>query len=69
MKRLICAFAITCVVSFPAAAGNIPTDGITGSTPVPTETMEPGEIPTSGLSYEIADNAIDLIQMLIGVGI
>ena len=70
MKRFISTLAVTCLVSLPVIAGNIPTDGVTAPTPGETEMiLKPGEIPTSGISYEIADTALDLIQMFIGVGI
>ena len=69
MKRLVSTLALTCMISLSAYAGNIPTDGISAPTPDQSESTTPGDIPSGGLSYEIADSALDLIQMLIGVGI
>lgn len=77
MKRFAIGVALTFALAGSALAGEIPSGGITPPPPPPppsdgvraASTTAPGEIPTSGLSYEIADGAIDLIQMLIGVGI
>ena len=74
MKRLMIVVALTCVVSLPALAGNIPTVGIAPPPPPPdnvqaSTTTAPGDIPSGGITYEIADTALDFIQMLIGVGV
>jgi hypothetical protein len=71
MKRLVIAISLACVISTSAFAGEIPSVGITTTRPdgETGSTTLPGEIPSGGLSYEIADSALDLIQMLIGVGI
>jgi hypothetical protein len=73
MKRFVVVLALLALVSLPASAGEIPTGGIAPPPPPDgiqaTNQTAPGEIPTSGSSYEIADTALDLIQMLIGVGI
>jgi hypothetical protein len=71
MKRFLMLLAVACALSMSVSAGQIPSDGLTSSTPDGTDTSstQPGDIPSGGLSYEIADSALDLIQMLIGVGI
>ena len=66
MKRFLSALTLVWIVSFPVFAGNIPTDGITAPTPDP---ITPGEIATSGFTYEIADTALDFIQMVLSAGI
>jgi len=71
MKRIIVLLAFTCAFSISALAGQIPSDGLTSTTPDGTEiscTLH-GEIPSVGSSYEIADAALDLIQMFIGIGV
>lgn len=74
MKRFLSVLTLVCVVSIPALAGNIPTDGIAvptpGTTPgeVPTVGLT-GDVPTVGLTYQITDTTVDLIQMLLGFGV
>ncbi|HKO42787.1 MAG TPA: hypothetical protein VJU84_05830 [Pyrinomonadaceae bacterium] len=72
MKRFLSVLTLVCVTSIPALAGNIPTDGISapGTEPgeVPTVGIT-GDIPTGGLTYQIADTTVDLIQMLLGFGV
>jgi len=75
MKRLILSFALTLVLAPAAFAGDIPSGGITPPPPPPppdgmqaSTTTAPGEVPTVGLTYQITDTAVDLIQMLLGVG-
>jgi hypothetical protein len=71
MKHFMTAIALVCLVSATAVAGDIPSVGITSTTPdgaQPSSTA-PGEIPTGGSSYEITETALDLIQMFLGVGV
>ncbi len=71
MKRLTLVVFVTLVLVGTTFAGEIPSGGIAPPPPPPPGnaiTATPGEVPTSG-SYEIADAALDLIQMFIGVGI
>lgn len=74
MKRFLSVLTLVYVVSIPALAGNIPTDGITAPTPdtttgdVPTVGLT-GDVPSIGSTYEIADTTVDLIQMLLGFGV
>ena len=75
MKRLVLVLVFTCAVSLPTLAGNIPTVGVTPPPPPPSDgvqvsqTTAPGEIPTGGLNYQIADTALDFIQMMLSAGI
>ena len=75
MKHGIAVFALMCVFSITVVGGDIPTVGVTPPPPPPPDGMQastttaPGEIPTSGLTYEIADTTVDLIQMLLGFGV
>ena len=76
MKRLMMVLVFSISLSAPVIAGEIPTGGITPPPPQPpppdgmqsSSLLMPGEIPTSGLTYEITDTTLDLIQMLLGVG-
>jgi len=73
MKRFVITLALTCVFASPSFAGDVPTVGITPPPPPPdgmqaSTTTAPGEVPTVGLTYQITDTAVDLIQMLLGVG-
>lgn len=75
MKQGLATFALLCVLSITALAGDIPSVGIAPPPPPPPDEMQattttaPGEIPTSGLTYEITDTTLDLIQMLLGFGV
>ena len=76
MKHGLATFALLCVLSIPALAGDIPSVGITPPPPPPppdgmqaSTTMALGDIPSGGLTYQIADTTVDLIQMLLGFGV
>lgn len=75
MKHGIAAFALLCVLSITALAGDIPSVGIAPPPPPPSDGMQAststvlGEIPSGDLTYQIADASLDLIQMLLGFGV
>jgi hypothetical protein len=72
MKHFMTLMALVCIISTTALAGDIPSVGITSTRPdggQPTTTTAPGEIPTSGSSYEITEATLNLIQMFLGVGV
>lgn len=76
MKHGIAAFALVCALSITALAGDIPSVGIAPPPPPPptdgmqaSTTTVPGDIPSVGLTYQITDTTVGLIQMLLGVGI
>ena len=75
MRRFLIVAALTFTLATSASAGEIPSGGIVPPPPPPPDGMQtsttpaPGEIPTSGLTYEITDASIDLIQMLLGFGV
>lgn len=57
MKRLTMTLALTCVLSFSALAGEMPTCGITSEEPTTTETAAPGNVPTDGLAEQESTNS------------
>ena len=81
MKKIARAVLLTLLLSPSILAGEIPTSGITPPPPPPDgmqASTAPGDIPTVGLmgdipsggwTYEIADTAVGLIQMLLGYGV
>ncbi|HKO63106.1 MAG TPA: hypothetical protein VJV03_18235 [Pyrinomonadaceae bacterium] len=72
MKRLLLAALLSCAVSVTTFAGNIPTVGVTPPSPPPDgiqATTAPVEVPTVGFKYEIADSALDFIQLVLSAGI
>jgi hypothetical protein len=75
MKRLLLSLSLTLFISGAVLAGEIPTVGYTPPPPPPPDGMQastttvPGEVPTVGLTYEMTDTTIDLIQMLLGFGV
>ena len=75
MKKLMMVFVLSLSLSASAIAGEIPTGGIVPPPPPPPDGMQAStttvlsEIPSGGLSYQIADTTVDLIQMLLGFGV
>lgn len=73
MRRFAIVVAFTLALAISTAAGEIPSGGIAPPPPPPPDgiqaTTAPGEIPTSGSSYEITGTALELIQMFLGVGV
>jgi hypothetical protein len=75
MKRFFFALALTCALASSSFAGDVPSVGITPPPPPPPDGMQAstttalGEIPSGGLTYQITDASIDLIQMLLGFGV
>ena len=75
MKRFVIALALTCVLASSSFAGDVPSVGITPPPPPPPNGMQAstmadsGEVPTVGLTYQITDTTLDLIQMLLGFGV
>jgi len=73
MKKIASAVLLTPLLSISILAGEIPTSGFTPPPPPPdgmqaSTTTALGEVPTVGLTYQITDTTVDLIQMLLGVG-
>jgi hypothetical protein len=65
MKRLLMTIALSCALSVTVLAGQIPTVGF--NVPPPDETSTPttrGEIPTVGLSQQMSDVVLDLVQLV-----
>ena len=74
MKRLLLSLSLTLCITTSVVAGEVPTVGYTPPPPPPPDGMQastlvPGEIPSGGLTYEITDTTVDLIQMLLGFGV
>ena len=75
MKRLLLSLSLTLCISGVVLAGEIPTVGYTPPPPPPPDGMQastttvPGEIPSGGLTYQITDTTVHLIQMLLGFGV
>jgi hypothetical protein len=73
MKRFLMTIALTCVLSVTAFAGLIPSDGVTA--PPPDETTpttsatEPGPIPTVGLTQQMSEAALNLIQLVLSAAV
>lgn len=62
MKRLLTIFALTCALSVPVSAGQIPTVGTPQPPPLgSTNTTSPGDIPTSGTAEQIPDAALSAL--------
>lgn len=68
MKRFLITAALTCVLSGSALAGDIPTVGVMApppdEPPAPTAT---GDVPSVGLTQEVTETALTLIQLALGV--
>jgi hypothetical protein len=75
MKRILLSVALSAVLANTVVAGDIPSGGIVPPPPPPPDGMQAstttalGEIPSGGLTYQITDASIDLIQMLLGFGV
>lgn len=70
MKRFLMTAALTCAVSVPTLAGDIPSDGLTATTPdepTPTSTTAPGDVPSVGYADETSDAGLNLMQMMVGL--
>lgn len=70
MKRFVLAVALTCVLTGSALAGDIPSVGFTAPPPdeptLTTTTTAPGEIPTVGLTQQMSEAALTLVQLMLG---
>jgi hypothetical protein len=67
MKRLLMTIALSCALSGTVLAGQIPTVGFTAPPPDETSTpTTPSDIPTVGLSQQMSDAALDLVQLVLG---
>ena len=75
MRRLLIVAVLTFTLASSALAGEIPSGGIVPPPPPPPDGMQAstttaaGEVPTVGLTYQVTDTTIDLIQMLLGFGV
>ena len=70
MKRFAMTVALTCVLSGSALAGEVPSVGVTAPTPdetTPTTSAPaPGDIPSGGLTQQVSEAALTLIQLVLG---
>jgi hypothetical protein len=67
MKRFVMSMALTCVLSASALAGEIPTVGVTAPPPdEPPPVTAPGEIPSGGLTQQMSETALSLVQLILG---
>jgi hypothetical protein len=70
MKRFLMTMALTCVLSVTVLAGQIPSVGVTEPPPdeptLTTTTTAPGEIPTVGLTQQMSEAALTLVQLMLG---
>lgn len=67
MKRLLITLALTCVLSVPALAGDIPT--VPGTQPQPngaTSAPAPGDIPISDTTEQISDATLSALLTVLG---
>lgn len=75
MKRLLLSLSLTLCIATSVVAGEVPTVGYTPPPPPPPDGMQAstttvsGELSSGGLTYQIADTTVDLIQMLLGFGV
>jgi hypothetical protein len=67
MKRFVIALALTCVLSGSTLAGEVPTVGFTAPPPdeLPPVTA-PGEVPSGGLTQQMSEAALTLVQLMLG---
>jgi hypothetical protein len=66
MKRFVIAIALACVMSSPALAGLIPSVPVAPPPPDATSAPSaPGDVPTVGLTEEISEAALDLVQLVL----
>jgi hypothetical protein len=70
MKRIIIIAVFTCALSVQTLAGNIPTVGVTPP-PDPEEVQattltSSGEIPSVGLTQQMSEAALMLVQLMLG---
>jgi hypothetical protein len=67
MKRSLMTIALTCVLSGTALAGLIPSDGVTARPPDETSTpTAPSDVPTMGLTQQMSEVGLTLVQLALG---
>jgi hypothetical protein len=72
MKRFLIALLLSCALSSPALAGEIP---MVDRVSPPTETRHgtspivPGEVPSVGYAQQLSETALNLIQLMLGAGV
>ncbi|HYJ84870.1 MAG TPA: hypothetical protein VEW46_02280 [Pyrinomonadaceae bacterium] len=77
MKRFLSAIALTCVLAVSALAGDLPTAGLTSTSPgdlptagvsstAPTGTTAPGDLTTAGFAEEVSDAALYALLSVLG---
>jgi hypothetical protein len=67
MKRFVLAVAMTCVLTGSALAGEIPTVGFNAPPPAePPPVTAPGEIPSGGLTQQMSEAVLTLVQLMLG---
>lgn len=78
MKRLVMTFALTCLFSVSALAGDVSTSGFTspappGSTETTSATSSgetpsvPGDVSTSGFTEQVSDAALSALLSVLGL--
>lgn len=66
MKCFAMAATLCCVLSVSAFAGDIPSVPVAPPPPDGTTSPTvPGEIPTGGLAQQMAETALDLVQLVL----
>jgi hypothetical protein len=67
MKRFVMTIALTSVLSCSALAGDVPSVGFTAPPPPePPTATAPGDVPTVGLTQEMSEAALTLVQLMLG---
>jgi hypothetical protein len=71
MKRFLATLIMSCVLSIPVSAGQIPTDGSPAPPPngtnPPTNITSPGEIPSGGFFDSISEATVSAILSALGL--
>jgi hypothetical protein len=65
MKRFVMTFALTCVLSCSALAGEVPSVGLTTPPPEETTSTAPGDVPTGGAPVQISRAALSTLLMML----
>jgi hypothetical protein len=67
MKRFLMAIALASVFSVTTLAGEIPSGGFTAPPPDgPPRVTAPGDVPSVGLTQQVSEAALTLVQLILG---
>jgi hypothetical protein len=68
MKRFVMSLALTCALAGAASAGEVPSVGFTAPPPdePPPPVTAPGEVPSGGLTQQMSEAALTLVQLMLG---